>query len=40
MALSVFQRNKYGIDIGVANGEFTLFFLKCTNASMVFAFEP
>jgi hypothetical protein len=31
---------KTAIDIGAANGEYTLFFLKCTNASMVYAFEP
>jgi hypothetical protein len=28
------------IDIGAAHGEYTLFFLKRTNASKVYAFEP
>jgi hypothetical protein len=31
---------KTGIDIGAAEGELTLFFLKLTNAEKVLAFEP
>jgi hypothetical protein len=50
--LGLFERETYpwlkrlskgiatGIDIGAADGEYTLFFLKKTSASKIYAFEP
>jgi Methyltransferase FkbM domain len=52
LLLGLFERETYpwlyrfsngirtAIDIGAASGEYTLFFLKCTNAAMVYVFEP